>query len=178
MGRTGKLFAHFGYDVQASPDIISLAKPLANGVPIGASLMTERVASILKPGDHGTTFGGNALACAVGETVIKVLGKAGFLESVNSVSKHLLKELDAYKRLYSDHIVEIRGKGLMVGVQFKADFKLPTLIEKAQKNRLLMISAGSNTLRIVPPLIITKQEITIGIERLKRATEATLKKTS
>ncbi|OZJ03536.1 hypothetical protein BZG36_04178 [Bifiguratus adelaidae] len=164
LGRTGKVWAHGHYSNATRPDILTMAKPLANGVPIGAVMMTERVADIVKVGDHGTTFGGNPLACAVAHSVFSRISKPAFLSQVQETSHTLVGYLEELKALHPESIQEIRGKGMLLGVGFTRD---PSPIVKAARERgLLVVSAGNNTVRIIPPLILTQDEAQRGVEIL------------
>ncbi|MCX8064458.1 MAG: aspartate aminotransferase family protein [Candidatus Hydrogenedentes bacterium] len=163
MGRTGYLFAHQAYNIE--PDIITLAKGLANGVPIGAMGCTEEVAQGFSPGMHASTFGGNPLSTATALAVIRELTKPGFLDEVKTKGELLISNL---VNLASKHpkIKEVRGKGLMVGVEFEEP--VAPIINKLMDKGIICGSAGPNVLRFLPPLIIEKEEITYAVEVLDR----------
>lgn len=162
IGRTGKFFAYNHYPVV--PDVIALAKGLGGGVPIGAFIVNEK-ANVLTPGDHGCTFGGNPLVTAVGSEVVKIIRNPSFLEQVNKSGEYLLNQLNVLKDKF-DSIQKIKGKGLMIGVDVSIDPKM--IVKKALDEKLLIINAGGNTIRLVPPLIITKKEIDEFIEKFDR----------
>lgn len=161
IGRTGKLFCYENYEIE--PDILTLAKGLGGGLPIGAMLAKEEVANCFKFGDHASTFGGNPVSCACANVVIDEITKEGFLDSVNKKSEHLIQKLKGIK---SDKIKDIRGFGLMIGVELDCDVK--EITSKCLEYGLLVIGAGKNVLRIVPPLTISNEEIDEGIEILKK----------
>lgn len=155
MGRTGEMFAFQGYDVL--PDIMTSAKALGCGVPVGAFLMTERVAEkSLEPGDHGTTYGGNPFVGAAVSTVLDIYAETDLLLHVNEVSTYLEEKLDKLVKNY-DFVMERRGKGLIQGLV--VTMKPADICKKALENGLIVISAGSDVLRIVPPLVIEKEHI-------------------
>ena len=164
MGRTGHLFAHQGMGV--TPDIMTLAKGLGGGVPIGALLTTEKLAATLGPGTHGTTFGGNPLVCAAGLAVTKIVSAKAFLKRVQRAGSYLKKEL---KKLgdRTGVIQNIRGEGLMIGV----DITLPSpAVASACLERGALVNAiAPNTLRFVPPLIVTEREIDRLIKILEKS---------
>lgn len=154
LGRTGALFAHQDYDF--APDIMTLAKGLANGVPIGAMGCTEEVASGFSPGAHACTFGGNPLSSAAAVATLETLTAPGFIENAARLGDYLLARL---AQLMEDHpeIVEVRGKGLMIGVEFKQ--AVAPLIDKLLNSGVICGPAGPNVLRFLPPLIITDEQI-------------------
>lgn len=156
LGRTGQLWAHEHFG--ATPDIMTLAKPLAGGLPIGATLMTQQVAEAIHVGDHGTTFGAGPLVCRAAQVVLERLCTPGFLEGVRSKGERLHQALLG---LPSDHIREIRGLGLMWGVEF--DRPVRPLVDAALRAGLLVLSAGEHVLRLLPPLIISETQIDDGI---------------
>ncbi len=164
MGRTGYLFAHQGYGVE--PDIMTLAKGLANGVPIGALGCTEEVAQGFSPGMHASTFGGNPLSTTAALAVINELTKPGFLDEVRGKGEFFISGL---RRIAKSHkrIKEIRGKGLMIGVEF--DEAVSGLVSKLVEKGIVCGSAGPNVLRFLPPLIIEKKEIEFALETLEAA---------
>lgn len=154
MGRTGTMFAYEQYGVK--PDIVTLAKALGCGVPVGAFAANEKVASAMVPGDHGTTYGGNPLACAAVSKVFDMFKSYNLLENVKEVSAYLIEKLNGLKDKY-DFIKEIRGLGLMQGMELSKP--VGDIIIKAQKKGLVIISAGACVLRFVPPLVINKADV-------------------
>jgi len=164
MGRTGKLFAYQHYDV--TPDILTVAKGLGGGVPIGAVVANER-ADVLEPGDHGSTFGGNPLACAAGIVVLEELTSGTFLKRVQEVSHHLLERLKELEETY-EAVVEVRGMGLIVGMELKEEFNALEFATKALKEGLLVTVSGKNTVRLLPPLIIDEADVDEAVEILEK----------
>lgn len=154
MGRTGKMFAFQNYDVV--PDIITSAKGLGCGVPVGAFIAGEKCCDSLVPGDHGTTYGGNPFATAAVEAVLNIYEKENILDNVNTVGKYLEEQLDNLVK-ECDNVLERRGKGMMQGLVLKNP--VGEVITKAIEKGLLVISAGGNVLRMLPPLIITKENV-------------------
>ena len=165
IARTGKFFA-FEY-AKIKPDIVPIAKGIGGGFPLGAVLMTKKVASGMVPGTHGTTNGGNPLAMSVGNAVLDQIFKKGFLKSVQKISKYFHNELNKIKNDYPKLIKEVRGIGFLIGLQL---FNDPTkFIKKLQDNNLLTIRSGENTIRILPPLNVKKSEIDIAIKIIRKA---------
>ena len=155
MGRTGTMFAWQQYGIR--PDIMTSAKALGCGVPVGAFLMTQKVAeNSLVAGDHGTTYGGNPLAGAAVCKVMELFEKQKVLENVNEVSAYLEEQLDGLKA-ERDDMIERRGKGLMQGLEFNRP--VGDIIKRALEEGLVLINAGSNVLRFLPPLVITKEHV-------------------
>ncbi|MBP3468049.1 MAG: aspartate aminotransferase family protein [Lachnospiraceae bacterium] len=155
MGRTGTMFAWQQYGIR--PDIMTAAKALGCGVPVGAFLMTQKVAeNSLVAGDHGTTYGGNPLAGAAVCKVMELFEKQKVLENVNEVSAYLEEQLDGLKA-ERDDMIERRGKGLMQGLEFNRP--VGDIIKRALEEGLVLINAGSNVLRFLPPLVITKEHV-------------------
>ena len=154
MGRTGKLFAFEQYGIL--PDIVSLAKGLANGVPAGAILGRSQLGSAFSYGSHGSTFGGNKLAMAAASASLDLLKADGFLEAVQEKSQLLVKEL---KEAMHDKksVVDIRGLGYMIGIETTGD--LPDLVARARAKGLIVLTAGTNVIRLLPPLTITNDHI-------------------
>lgn len=165
MGRTGSMFAWQEYGVR--PDILTMAKAIGNGIPVGAFAVTEKVAqNSMKPGDHGSTYGGNPLACMAVKKVIELYEKNQIVEHVNKVSAYLTQRLDELTEKY-DCIVERRGKGLIQGIVLKEN---PSdVIKKALEEGLLIITAKGNTIRFVPPLIIEKEHVDEMLVKLEKA---------
>ncbi|ORX50224.1 acetylornithine and succinylornithine aminotransferase [Hesseltinella vesiculosa] len=170
LGRTGKMWGHQHFGEDCQPDVLTMAKPLANGVPIGAIMTSDRVADIIKLGDHGTTFGGNPLASAVARHVVARLTDDRFLKTVNEQGQLLKQDLEALQSKYPDMIKHVRGKGFLLGVEFKKD--PAPLVKLARERGLLLVTAGCNTVRIVPPLIITREQAREGVNRFAGAIEA------
>ena len=167
IGRTGKFFAF--EHAKVKPDIVPIAKGIGGGFPLGAVLMTKKVASGMIPGTHGTTNGGNPLAMSVGNAVLDQIFKKGFLKNVQKISKYFHNELNKIKINYPKLIKEVRGMGLLIGLQL---FNDPTkFIKKLQDNKLLTIRSGENTIRILPPLNVKKSEIDIAIKIIKKVCE-------
>ena len=163
IGRSGKFFA-FEYS-KVKPDIVPIAKGIGGGFPIGAVLMTKKVAKAMTPGTHGSTFGGNPLAMAVGNTVLDQINK-NLLIHVNKMSKYFIHELNEIKFKYPKVIKEVRGVGLLIGLQL---FKDQTeFIKKLMKNKLLTIRAAENVIRILPPLNVKKKEIDIALKIINK----------
>lgn len=159
LARSGKLYGYNYYDVKA--DIISLAKGLAGGLPIGAVLCNEKLANTFKPGDHGSTFGGNPVSCAAAIAVLDTIGNETFYKSVEEKG-NLIKKLITDANL--DQVVEVRGRGLMIGIQVKCN---PSDIQKkAVEKGVLVLTAGKDVIRLLPPLTISEEEIKFGIETL------------
>ncbi|MGI9433972.1 MAG: acetylornithine transaminase, partial [Geminicoccaceae bacterium] len=165
MGRTGKLFAHEWSGV--TPDIMALAKGLGGGFPIGACLSTARAAAGMTPGTHGSTFGGNPLACAVSNGVLDVLLEEGFFDRVNDVSTLLRAELDRLAQAYPDLILEVRGQGLMLGMRLADEHVNAEVVNSLIEQGVLMVPAGDNVLRLLPPLIIDQAEVEEAVAALE-----------
>jgi len=160
IGRTGKFLA-FEY-AKIKPDIVPIAKGIGGGFPIGAVLVNKKVASGLKPGTHGSTFGGNPLAMSAGNAVMDVIFKKGFLKNVKKNGKYFFDSLVKLKNKYPKVIKEVRGLGLLLGlVLYKDQVKF---IKKLQDNKLLTIRAAENVVRILPPLNVTKTEIHLALK--------------
>jgi acetylornithine/N-succinyldiaminopimelate aminotransferase len=171
MGRTGSMFAFQDYEV--APDIMTSAKALGCGVPVGAFLATEKVAAAMVPGDHGTTYGGNPFVCAAVSKVFDLFEEYDIVNHVKEVSQYLEKELDKLAEQY-DFIEKRRGKGLMQGLVFSVP--VGTVVEKALEQGLIVISAGKNVVRLVPPLIITEENVDEMVVKLKAAIETAVEK--
>jgi acetylornithine/N-succinyldiaminopimelate aminotransferase len=168
MGRTGKLWAYEHSGV--APDIMTLAKALANGVPIGATLATESVASAFTPGSHGSTFGGNPLATAVGVTVFGALLEDKLPERAGRMGKILIQGLERLRAKYPKAIKDVRGRGLLVGVDIVAP--VGDLVTACRERGLLALTAGDNALRLAPPLIVSEKEIGEGCAIIDKALES------
>ncbi|AQZ17280.1 ARG8 (YOL140W) [Zygosaccharomyces parabailii] len=170
LGRSGKLWAHAYLPPSAHPDIFTTAKALGNGFPIAATVVNEKINNALVVGDHGTTYGGNPLACAVGNYVLDVIGDQKFLDQVLEKGDFLQNGLKKLQAKYKDHIVDVRGKGLIVGCQFKEN--PAAVVNKARELGLLVITAGKNTVRFVPPLTIEKETLKEGLNIFEKAVES------
>ncbi len=155
IGRTGKFFAfeHAGI----KPDIVPIAKGIGGGFPLGACLMTKKVASGMIPGSHGSTFAGSPLACSIGLTVLDEIFKKGFLKNVQKISKYFHKKLKKLKQEYPKVIKEVRGVGLLVGLKISQD--QTKFIKKLLDNKLLTVKASENVVRLLPPLNVKKKNI-------------------
>lgn len=166
MGRTGSMFACQQYGVE--PDVITVAKALGCGIPVGAFVLNKKAAeNSLVPGDHGTTYGGNPLACAAVSQVFDLFEEEQILEHVQEVTPYLEQKLDALVEKY-EFLTARRGKGLMQGIVVSGR-PVGEIVTKAIENGLLVISAGSDVLRMVPPLVITKSDIDEMIEKLEKS---------
>jgi acetylornithine/N-succinyldiaminopimelate aminotransferase len=165
VGRTGKLFAHQWTGVE--PDLMAVAKGIGSGFPMGACLATEETASALSPGTHGTTFGGNPLAMAVGNAVLDVILGEGFLEEVQSKGLSFKQKLSGLVDSHPKVFDSVRGSGLMLGIKCVAP--AGDYVAAAREAGLLAVPAGDNVVRILPPLTITEEEISDAVERLEKA---------
>ena len=164
IGRSGKFFAFEHANVK--PDIVPIAKGIGGGFPLAAVLMTKKVAKGMIPGTHGSTFGGNPLAMSIGSAVLEQIFKKGFLKNVQNISKYFNSELNKIKKEFPYIIKEVRGVGLLIGLQlFKDQTKF---IQKLMDNKLLTIRAAENTIRLLPPLTVKKQEIDLAIKIVKK----------
>ena len=160
VGRSGKFFAF--EHAKIKPDIVPIAKGLGGGFPIGAVLVNKKVASGMKPGTHGSTFGGNPLAMSAGNAVMDVMFKKDFLSNVTKKGKYFFNELNKLKDKYPKIIKEVRGKGLLLGLCL---YKEQTnFIKKLLDNKLLAVRAAENVVRLLPPLNVTTQEINLGLK--------------
>ncbi|KAI9681291.1 MAG: acetylornithine aminotransferase [Caeruleum heppii] len=167
LSRTGTLWAHQAYPTSSHPDILTTAKALGNGFPIGATLVNEYVAEKIKTGDHGTTFGGNPLACRLGHHIFSRLSEESLQRDVLEKEKLFRALLTRLQSRYPEIMTEIRGRGLLLGAQLSVD---PTpLVTAARERGLLIITCGTNTLRFVPPLVATSEEIEEGMSILAKA---------
>ena len=167
MGRTGKLFAHEWSGI--TPDIMMVAKGIGGGFPLGAVLATEEAASGMVVGTHGSTYGGNPLACAVGNAVMKTVADEAFLAEVNRKSGLLRQKLEGLVATYPDVFESIRGAGLMLGIKCK----VPNVdvVKAGYANELIVVPAGDNVVRLLPPLNLTDDEIDEALSRLERTAE-------
>jgi acetylornithine/N-succinyldiaminopimelate aminotransferase len=168
MGRTGELFAY--QRAGAAPDIMALAKALGGGFPVGACLATSAAAKGMTTGTHGSTFGGNPLAMSAANAVLDVMLAPGFLDRVRRTALLFKQRLAEIKDRYPSVVAEIRGEGLLVGV--RALVPAGELVDALRAEKMIAVSAGDNVVRLLPPLIISEQELAEGIERLDRACAA------
>ena len=155
MGRTGRLFAHEWAGI--TPDIMAIAKAIGGGFPLGACLATEEVAKCMVPGTHGSTYGGNPMACAVGNAVLDRVLAPGFVEHADEMGQRLHWHLQQLAQRFPDQIVELRGKGLMTGIKITPPVR--DFVARLRDHRLLAVAAGENVLRLLPPLIVTEKDI-------------------
>ncbi len=165
IGRTGYFLAHEKFRVK--PDIVALAKGLGGGFPIGACLATEEAAKGMTPGTHGSTYGGNPLACAVATAVVNEILKPELLEGVRQKGNYFKMKLKSLVKKYPHHLEEVRGEGLMLGL--KCLSKNLNLIEECRKEKLLVVAGAENTIRVLPPLNIKINEINQALDKLERA---------
>jgi acetylornithine/N-succinyldiaminopimelate aminotransferase len=167
LGRTGKLFAHEWAGIK--PDIMAIAKGLGGGFPVGAFLATEEAAKGMVPGTHGSTFGGNPLATAVGNAVLDVILEPGFLDTVQQRALYLKQAL---ARVHDENlglVEEVRGQGLLMGVRINANVPAGDVVKACTAEKFLTVGAGDNVVRIIPPLNVTEAELAEAANRLGRA---------
>jgi acetylornithine/N-succinyldiaminopimelate aminotransferase len=164
IGRSGDFFAFEKSKVR--PDIVPIAKGIGGGFPIGAVLMNKKVASGMTAGTHGSTFGGNPLAMTVGNSVMDIISNKKFLKNVKNISEYFLSNLNKIQNQYPNIIKEIRGRGLLIGIQLKVD--QTKFIKKLMDNNLLTIRAAENVIRILPPLNVKKNEINQSLKIIKK----------
>ncbi|MCI0395476.1 MAG: acetylornithine transaminase [Chloroflexi bacterium] len=157
LGRTGHLWAHQAYGV--TPDVMTLAKPLAGGLPIGVTLVTEQVAQVMQPGDHGSTFAGGPLVCRAAQIVFDRVNRPEFLAAVRENGFYLQQRLC---ELASDKIVQVRGAGLLVGLELTVP--VAPLLAAAREQGLVIIGSGENVVRLCPPLIINREQIDTAVD--------------
>jgi acetylornithine/N-succinyldiaminopimelate aminotransferase len=176
MGRSGFMFAWQEYGVK--PDVMAVAKALGNGVPIGAFLAAGKAADAMKPGDHGSTYGGNPFVCAVAATVLDIFKEAKIPDHAREMGEILYKELEEVQKEFPDLVVDHRGKGLIQGLEFSDRIKASDIVKEALLTQhMVLIGAEHNTIRFVPPLIIEKYQIQDMKERLSAAMKALQKET-
>ena len=164
VGRSGKFFAF--EHAKIKPDIVPIAKGIGGGFPIGAVLVNKKVASGMKPGTHGSTFGGNPLAMSAGNAVMDIMFKKGFLSNVKKNGDYFLEQLNKIKERYPKIIKEVRGKGLLIGLCLQKDQN--SFINKLLDNNLLAIRGGENVVRLLPPLNVTKKEILLALKIINK----------
>jgi acetylornithine/N-succinyldiaminopimelate aminotransferase len=163
--RSGKMFAHQWADIE--PDIMTTAKAIANGFPLGATMTTKKVGDVMHHGTHGSTYGGNPLAVAVGNAVLDIMQKEIFLENLKKVSSYFLTGLKEISNKFPDSISEIRGKGLILGLKcMKDNLKF---VEELRKQKMLTIKAGDNVVRLLPPLTLSIKECDEALEKITKA---------
>ncbi len=164
IGRSGKFFAFENSKIK--PDIVPIAKGIGGGFPIGAVLMTKKVASGMVPGSHGSTFGGNPLAMSVGNAVLDQIFKKNFLKNIKKISLYFHTELNKIKNDYPNIIKDVRGVGLLIGLQLFHD--QTKFIKNLENNQLLTIRAAENVIRVLPPLTVKKKEIDLAIKIIRK----------
>jgi len=164
LGRTGHLWAHQPYGV--TPDIMTLAKPLGGGLPMGATLVTQRVADVLGPGDHGSTFAANPVICAAAQVVVGKVSDDGFLQRVRESGQYLGKRLGDLQEARDD-IAAVRGRGLMWGIELTRE--VAAVLSACQERGLLTLSAGPNVLRLLPPLTVQRPDLDEGVSIIEEA---------
>ena len=157
MGRTGSFYAYEMYGV--TPDIVTLAKGLAGGVPTGAFIVTEKIAAAFHAGDHGSTFGGNPLACAAANVVLDTIANDDFLAGVRDVGAHFKQALTNLQKKYPAHIVDVRGMGLILGMEIKESEDAAAVARRMLEQGVIINCTAGNVLRFIPPLIFSKNEV-------------------
>jgi acetylornithine/N-succinyldiaminopimelate aminotransferase len=167
MGRTGKLFAYEWSGV--APDVMAVAKALGGGFPVGACLATAEAAKGMTVGAHGSTFGGNPLAMAVGIAAFDEIAKPETLANVNEVAGYLTQQLQGLKDRFPEVIVDIRGKGLLIGVKLHQNNR--EFMALARDQRLLVAGGGDNCVRLLPPLVLTVEDAREAIEKFEKTCE-------
>ncbi len=167
IGRSGKFFSYEYANIK--PDIVPIAKGIGGGFPIGAVLMTKKVSKAMVPGTHGSTFGGNPLAMSIGNAVMDEIFRKGFLAKVRGNSKYFISELNKIKFKFPNIIKEIRGVGLILGIQLHHD--QTKFIQSLMRNKLLTIRAAENVIRILPPLNVKKNEINLALKIINKVCE-------
>ncbi|WP_420476301.1 acetylornithine/succinylornithine family transaminase [Noviherbaspirillum sp. ST9] len=174
MGRTGKLFAYMDYGV--TPDILTSAKALGNGYPVGAMLTTDAIASAFSVGSHGTTYGGNPLAAAVALEVLQTINTPAFLDRVNAASQNIIGKLNAVVRDYPQVFEKVRGRGLMLGMVLADAWrgKAKDITKAAEAEGLMLLIAGPDVVRLLPALVVSDAQIDEGVTLLRRALDAVL----
>ena len=166
--RSGKMFAYQWSDIK--PDIMTTAKAIANGFPLGATMTTKKVGEVMNHGTHGSTYGGNPLAVAVGNAVLDLMQKKDFLENLEKVSNYFFLGLQDISNKYPDSISEIRGKGLILGLKCVKDNI--TFVEELRKQKMLSIKAGDNVVRLLPPLTLSIKECDEALNKITKVCQA------
>ena len=164
IGRTGKFFSYQWSKIE--PDILATAKGMGGGFPIGACLVTDKVSKGIKFGSHGSTFGGNPLACSVAKRVIEIISEKKFLNDLNQKATFFVNNLEAIKNTYNHLINEIRGRGFLLGIKIKINNSI--FIEKLRNNGLLSVGANENIIRILPPLNVTNKDLKIALKIIEK----------
>ncbi len=164
IGRTGKFFSYQWSKIE--PDILTTAKGMGGGFPIGACLVTNKVSKGMKFGSHGSTFGGNPLACSVANKVIEIISKKSFLNDVNQKATFFINKLEEIKNTYNDLIDEIRGRGFLLGIKCKINNSI--FIEKLRNNGLLVVGANESVIRVLPPLNVSKKDLKIALKIIEK----------
>jgi acetylornithine/N-succinyldiaminopimelate aminotransferase len=167
IGRTGKLFAHEWAGV--TPDIMAIAKGIGGGFPVGAFMGTAEATKGMVPGTHGSTFGGNPLAMAVGNAVLDEVLSPGFLDHVQNMALRFKQQLAGLKDEHPDMIEEVRGSGLLMGVRFKATVPSGDVVKACSAEKFLTVGAGDNVVRVMPPLNVSESEISEAVMRMSKA---------
>ena len=165
MGRTGELFSYMHYNIE--PDIIAVAKAIGGGLPLGAFMLTEELANVFAPGEHGSTFGGNPLACATGIVVLEELMENKLLDNVNTMSNYFFSKLAIIKAKYPTIITEVRGIGLMIGIEM-GDYAAPVM-KKCLENFMIVNVTQGTVIRLLPPLVVTRLDIDKALEILEKS---------
>jgi acetylornithine/N-succinyldiaminopimelate aminotransferase len=169
LGRTGRMFAH-EWAQDAAPDIMCVAKALGDGFPVGACLATHEAAKGMTVGAHGSTYGGNPLAMAVGLAAVEELSRPETLRNVNEIAGYFAQQLSGLKDRFPEVIAEIRGKGLLIGLRLLTNNR--DFMALARDEKLLIAGGGENCVRLLPSLLITRAEAREAVEKLERACEA------
>ena len=164
IGRTGKFFSYQWSKIE--PDILATAKGMGGGFPIGACLVTDKVSKGMKFGSHGSTFGGNPLACSVAKRVIEIISEKKFLNDLNQKATFFVNKLETIKNTYNHLIEEIRGRGFLLGIKIKINNSI--FIEKLRNNGLLSVGANENIIRILPPLNVTNKDLKIALKIIEK----------
>ncbi len=166
-GRTGRFFAHEWAGI--TPDLMGVAKGIGGGFPLGACLATAPVAKSMVPGTHGSTYGGNPLACAVGNAVLDRVLEPGFLDHVEKMGQELSWHMHQLMQKYPDQVLEVRGRGLLAGMKIAPPVR--EFVARLHDHRLLAAAAGDNVLRLLPPLIVTRDDLAEAFDRISAAFE-------
>jgi acetylornithine/N-succinyldiaminopimelate aminotransferase len=169
LGRTGKLFAYEWLDGAADPDIMAVAKALGGGFPVGACLATARAANGMTPGSHGSTYGGNPLAMAVGIAAMQELTRPELMDHVREVAGYFTQQLSGLRDRFPDVVLDIRGKGLLIGIKLATPNR--EFMQHARDEHLLVAGGGENCVRLLPPLNLTLDEAREAIGKFERACE-------
>lgn len=168
--RTGKLWAHSSLPVEAHPDMVTMAKPLANGYPIGAIMMRDSIASVMTAGSHGTTFGGSPLACAIGYHVLGRLSDPAMGAHISNISSYLTQRLQLLTKWFPKHLQPtVRGRGMILGLGFKDTSAPARVLELARERGVFVLTAGKDAVRIVPSLNVGKEEVDLAVDVLEGA---------